>query len=64
VITVTDDGVGFVSGQQPQDGRSHVGIENVRIRLAALCGGTLEIQSKSGEGTVAVITIPRKGSIA
>jgi sensor histidine kinase YesM len=66
VITVIDDGVGFdqPSAQPPQDGRSHVGIENVRSRLAALCGGTLEIRSKSGDGTTAVITIPKKGSIA
>jgi sensor histidine kinase YesM len=64
VITVIDDGVGFVPGQPPQDGRSHVGIENVRSRLAALCGGSLEIQSKSGEGTTAVITIPKKKSNA
>jgi sensor histidine kinase YesM len=61
VITVIDDGVGFITGQPAQDGRSHVGIENVRSRLAALCGGTLDIKSKPGEGTTAVITIPLKG---
>ena len=69
VITVTDDGAGF-DPQQPvslnllQDGRSHVGIENVRSRLAAMCGGSLEIHSKPGEGTTAVIAIPKTGVIS
>lgn len=58
VVTVTDDGVGFPS--KPEDGRSHVGIENVRERLACLCGGTLEIQSQVGIGTTAIITIPKE----
>jgi sensor histidine kinase YesM len=60
VITVTDDGVGFdVNGKLENDGRSHVGIENTMQRLAAICGGTLKIESKPGEGTTAVITIPK-----
>ena len=59
VITVSDDGVGF----QPDtaaESRSHIGIENVRSRLAALCGGTLDIQSVAGAGTTVIITIPRE----
>jgi len=61
LIIVTDDGIGFDPElTPPDDGRRHVGIENVRSRLAAMCGGTLEIQSKLGEGTKAVITIQRE----
>jgi len=60
VVTVTDDGVGFdVHQQAGGDGRSHVGIENTRSRLAAMCGGTLAIESGIGKGTTAVITIPK-----
>ncbi len=61
VITVVDDGVGFDPMQTVQsDGRSHIGLENVRSRLAAFCGGKLEIHSKSGVGTSVVITIPKE----
>ncbi len=59
VITVADDGVGF----QPDtaaESRSHIGIENVRSRLAALCGGTLDIQSMADAGTIVTITIPKE----
>lgn len=59
IISVIDDGVGFDQQQPvPQDGRSHIGVSNVRSRLAAMCGGTLEEKSKPGAGTIAVITIP------
>ena len=61
VITVIDDGAGFDTNQRQQDGRSHVGIENVRKRLSAMCGGSMEIQSKPGEGTCVVIKIPLGG---
>jgi signal transduction histidine kinase len=57
-IVVTDDGIGFNPRQKLQDGRSHVGINNVRYRLAAMCAGSIEIQSKLNEGTEVVIIIP------
>lgn len=57
-VTVEDDGVGFEPAAIKQDGHTHVGIENVRGRLAALCGGTLCIESAPGSGTKAIITIP------
>jgi sensor histidine kinase YesM len=63
VVTVADDGVGFdVNGKLESDGRSHIGIVNVRNRLASMCGGTLDIHSGPGEGTTAVITIPKERS--
>ncbi len=63
VITVEDDGVGFAPGKPLDDGRSHIGIQNVRERLKILCGGTLEYESAPGKGTKAVITIPKKGAL-
>ncbi|MCL2722463.1 MAG: histidine kinase [Treponema sp.] len=59
VITVTDDGVGFIQSkdknllyQQPG------GIKNVCNRLSVMCGGFLEVTSEPNIGTKAEITIP------
>lgn len=63
IITIQDNGVGFAAESDSEDGRSHVGIMNVRNRLMVQCGGTLEIKSTVGQGTTAVITLPRDGSV-
>lgn len=56
VVTVSDDGVGFsVDACEKSDS---VGIRNVRYRLENMVGGSLTIDSKPGEGTVATIRIP------
>lgn len=60
-IEIADDGIGFDTTVQKQDGKSHVGIMNVRNRLKMMVNGTLSIQSKPGEGTVVVIRIPENG---
>lgn len=61
LITVTDDGVGFDTSSPMPSNQEHVGIINVRERLASMCGGTLDIQSTPGAGTVAVLSIPKQG---
>ncbi len=58
-VQIKDDGVGFDTSKGFDDSRSHVGIENSRKRLAAMCGGTLSIGSKIDVGTVITITIPK-----
>ena len=58
IVTITDDGLGFDINQKRNDGRSHVGIKNVRSRIKALCNGNLEIYSSPGIGTVVSIIIP------
>lgn len=60
VITVADTGVGFDPEHYMDDGKTHIGIENVRKRLKHMAGGTLNITSTPGGGTTAVITIPKK----
>ena len=60
-VTIRDDGVGFDPVRVRGDGREHVGIENVRSRLTAQCGGTLCIASQEGVGTVAQVRIPKTG---
>ena len=59
VIRVCDDGVGFDPTEKKDDGRAHIGIENVRNRLQTMCGGSLEIESVPGSGTTATIKIPK-----
>ena len=56
IVAVTDNGAGFDT-ERPDDGHTHIGIENVRERLRMQCGGTLEIKSKVGEGTTAIIRL-------
>ena len=57
-IVVEDNGAGFDVSRLDELGESHIGIRNVRERLEKMCGGTLLIESRSGEGTTAVIRIP------
>ena len=60
LITVADDGVGFDTSAKPQDGRLHVGLENVQQRLALLSGAEMIVDSAPGYGTVVTITLPEK----
>ena len=57
VITVSDNGVGFDEAKAQADS-THIGIQNVRERIEKMCGGTVEINSKTGEGTAVTIRIP------
>lgn len=66
LITVLDDGVGFVKDEavhpkkkKQQDDHSGIGINNVRNRIQILCNGSLEIESTPEKGTKVVITIPK-----
>jgi len=60
MMIITDDGVGFKQEKIYDDGQQHIGINNVRLRLSAQCGGSLDIESKSGTGTTATIIIPKQ----
>jgi signal transduction histidine kinase len=59
-IRISDDGIGFDPEKPMNDGRTHVGISNVRSRLESMCNGTLEIQSEPGKGTVSIIRVPKE----
>jgi len=60
LIIISDDGAGFYSEKTADDGQQHIGINNVRLRLSAQSGGSLEIESKPGAGTTATIIIPKR----
>ena len=57
-IEIRDTGAGFDT-TLPIDEHKHVGISNIRQRLKHLCNGTLSIESRIGEGTTAIIRIPK-----
>ena len=59
-VMIEDDGAGFDISQSMDDGKIHVGIQNVRSRLKDMCGGTLEVSSTPGQGTRIVITLPQR----
>ena len=60
-VEIADDGVGMNFEKKEKDIEVHIGIENVRSRLAIVCGGILIIQSTPGKGTKAIIKIPKGG---
>lgn len=59
MITIRDDGLGFDLDIPKEDGRTHVGIENVRSRLMLQCGGSLVVESEAGVGTTVKIILPQ-----
>jgi signal transduction histidine kinase len=56
IIRIIDDGVGF----DLENTELHVGLQNVRSRLAATCRGELTVKSTVGIGTRVTIVIPKK----
>lgn len=65
IVEVLDDGKGFgpESSLPKNDGRSHIGLSNLRSRLSGMCEGTLDIESEPGKGTTARIHIPKNAKI-
>ena len=59
-VIVSDDGVGFDVSEKKNDGRSHVGMENVTHRLKEMCSAVIVITSEVGKGTVVKIIIPKE----
>ena len=55
-IQIQDDGSGF-DPSKPLEG-THVGLNNIRERLAMISGGSMEIQSAPGCGTTVTLFVP------
>lgn len=60
MITIADNGVGFEIERAMRKEGNHVGISNVRDRLARQCHGSLKIDSQIGRGTTVRIIIPKE----
>ena len=52
--------MGFDTNKEFDSSREHIGMANVRTRLAALCGGSLTVRSTPGVGTRVEIIIRKK----
>jgi signal transduction histidine kinase len=52
-LTITDDGKGF----DTKKSKRGIGLQNIQSRTAE-CNGTVDIQSKKGEGTVITVAVP------
>jgi signal transduction histidine kinase len=61
-LEIRDDGRGFAADSQPDSTPGHYGLTGMRERAAAI-GGTLEVTSEPGQGTVVRLRAPApKGS--
>ena len=56
-LRVGDDGIGFLPGDPGRRGSSGYGLFSVRERLQYI-GGTMEIASRRGRGTLVTLTVP------
>lgn len=59
-VVIKDNGAGFEIESLKDLDESHIGISNVRKRLADECGGELIIKSAPDEGTECTIIIPKE----
>ena len=58
VVEIIDNGVGFDVNNIVQDGKTHLGIQNVRARLIN-CNDKFIIESQKGKGTKVTIIAPK-----
>lgn len=61
VVTIEDDGVGFPATAPPRAGGPRFGLSTMRERAEAV-GGSLNIDSTSGEGTRVTVRVPMTDS--
>ncbi len=59
-VVIEDNGVGFDINEQKNDGRSHIGMNNIKIRLKEMLNARVEIDSVIGVGTKVTINIPKE----
>ncbi len=58
-IVVKDDGIGFNPNEKPNDGKVHIGIDNVKLRLQTMLSASVKITSENGKGTTVIVNIPK-----
>lgn len=58
IITVSDNGKGFNVERIGNDGKKHIGMENVKNRIENSFGGSVDIYSEPKKGTIVTIFLP------
>ena len=58
-VVITDNGTGYLPDSVQDAAMRKAGIENIRNRLLAVCGGSLRIETVSGRGSTVTITLPK-----
>lgn len=59
-VVIEDDGVGFdIEAPLPDDGKSHVGMVNVKSRLKQICNADVSVVSSPGNGCKTTIFFPK-----
>ena len=58
-VIIEDNGAGFDVSEKMDDGKVHVGINNVRKRIEGMCQGTLKVESEVGKGTRVTLQLPQ-----
>jgi len=56
VVRIIDDGVGFDINSVDFESNTHIGINNIKSRLNAMCNAEIEIESEPGQGTEVRVT--------
>ncbi len=60
VIVIRDNGRGFDVDAALKADSTHIGMRNVRDRVEQMCGGSMTIDSRIGEGTEITIRLPER----
>lgn len=59
VVEITDDGVGFKMEDVNFAENKHIGLNNIRYRIATMCHGSITIDSVPNKGTKVVVTFAK-----
>ena len=59
-VVIADNGVGFDVAAAAQDEGTHIGLKNVQERIETMCGGSVTVDSRLGEGTTVTLFIPER----
>lgn len=63
LIKIEDDGIGFDVGEVKKDGRSHIGMNNIKSRLKEMLNADVIVESVINKGTTVTIKIPKEDII-
>ena len=64
VVSIRDNGKGFDVEAALALDNGHIGLRNVRSRVEQMCGGSMEIESRIGEGATVILRFPAGGEEA